>query len=200
VDRLPPPEDFDGIEDGDYGSLDYRRSLTDAEQAVIDAELAIDHTAAEARRDRYFSLDEPEDFSSLQAELSSTSGELSDAGSPIAPLPAREGLGVGAAEALGSPQQDHLDHPVDILDHVGIPEPDDSPPSPFEEPRPHPVPRVIDMLPAVDLDDKLRLPAGEVDDIGRDRKLPGEAWPVNRQPPPQDAFAVGGVGPKITSF
>lgn len=38
VTDLPPPADYDGLEHGEYGDSDYRRDLSDAEQAVIDAE------------------------------------------------------------------------------------------------------------------------------------------------------------------
>jgi hypothetical protein len=62
---FPPPADFDGVEDGDYGDYDYRRSLSPAEQSVIDSDLAEEdaeeaeamaeeRAAAEAERDSYF--------------------------------------------------------------------------------------------------------------------------------------------------
>jgi hypothetical protein len=54
----PPPADFDGDEQGDYGDDDYRRRLATDEQAVIDAEQEEDRAAdlaqAEAQRDSYF--------------------------------------------------------------------------------------------------------------------------------------------------
>ena len=56
----PPPPGFDGEEEGEYGSLrdDYRRRLSPAEQAVIDADVAEedaeDLVLAEAQRDAYF--------------------------------------------------------------------------------------------------------------------------------------------------
>lgn len=61
----PPPADFDGEDGGRYGDEGYRRTLSPAEQAVIDAELAEDDAAeaealaadravAEAQRDSYF--------------------------------------------------------------------------------------------------------------------------------------------------
>jgi hypothetical protein len=62
---FPPPPGFEGDEDGEYGDRDYRRTLSPAEQAVIDAdlaedaaesaeELAAERTLAEARRDAFF--------------------------------------------------------------------------------------------------------------------------------------------------
>ncbi|HYJ52853.1 MAG TPA: hypothetical protein VEW04_06750 [Allosphingosinicella sp.] len=59
--RFPPPEDFDGVEDGVVGDGDYRRSLTEAEEEKMaarsggeDKELAEEIIRACARRDRYF--------------------------------------------------------------------------------------------------------------------------------------------------
>lgn len=51
---FPAPADFDGIEEGSAGGLDYRRTLSPAEQAVIDADLAEQEPDEHARRDRYF--------------------------------------------------------------------------------------------------------------------------------------------------
>lgn len=60
----PPPAGFDGEERGGYGDLNYRRTLSSAEQAVVDAEDAIDpaeaRAQAEAQRDDYFGLKPPE--------------------------------------------------------------------------------------------------------------------------------------------
>lgn len=50
----PPPPGFDGEEIGFYGDHDYRRSLSPAEQAVMEAEQALDQAEAEARRDAFF--------------------------------------------------------------------------------------------------------------------------------------------------
>jgi hypothetical protein len=59
----PPPADFEGEEEGDYGDYYYRRTLTPAEQAAMDTDLseeaageavAAGRAAAEARRDAYF--------------------------------------------------------------------------------------------------------------------------------------------------
>jgi hypothetical protein len=56
----PPPAGFDGEEEGEYGDPndDYRRRLSPAEQAVIDADEAEDRAdqraRAEAQRDSYF--------------------------------------------------------------------------------------------------------------------------------------------------
>lgn len=54
----PPPPGFDGEEEGEYGDGDYRRALSPAEQAVIDADVAEEDAEelarAEAQRDAYF--------------------------------------------------------------------------------------------------------------------------------------------------
>jgi hypothetical protein len=61
----PPPEGFDGEEEGLYGDYDYRRSLSPEEQTVIDADVAEEEAeeaeadaealaVAEAQRDAYF--------------------------------------------------------------------------------------------------------------------------------------------------
>lgn len=59
----PPPPGFDGEEEGEYGDPndDYRRRLSPAEQAVIDADeaedLAAERAVGEAQRDSYFGFD-----------------------------------------------------------------------------------------------------------------------------------------------
>ncbi len=64
----PPPGGFDGEEDGRYGDYQYRRSLSPAEQAVIDSDVAEEEAEeaeamaetraiAEAQRDSYFGFD-----------------------------------------------------------------------------------------------------------------------------------------------
>ena len=45
----PPPEGFDGEEQGEYGALKYRRTLTPEEQAVVDSDLAAEKAEAVAR-------------------------------------------------------------------------------------------------------------------------------------------------------
>ena len=54
----PPPEDFDGEEEGEYGRRKYRRTLSPAEQAVVDSDLAMEReegrALGEAQRDAYF--------------------------------------------------------------------------------------------------------------------------------------------------
>lgn len=54
----PPPDGFDGEEEGEYGHYKYRRTLSPAEQAVVESDVAEDAAAdrarAEAQRDSYF--------------------------------------------------------------------------------------------------------------------------------------------------
>ena len=76
---FPPPADFDGEEEGRPGDPDYRRTLSDAEQEVIDADAAHDQAVTlareSARRDRYFGFGK-EDFSSpCEAEPSEPSAD-----------------------------------------------------------------------------------------------------------------------------
>jgi len=56
----PPPPGFDGEEIGAWGDDRYKRRLSPAEQAVVDAERAAeeasDRAMAEAQRDAYFGL------------------------------------------------------------------------------------------------------------------------------------------------
>ena len=61
---FPPPADFDGVEEGQPTDLSYRRTLSEAEQAVIDAELAEQEPDLHAIRDTYFGF-EGGRFSSL---------------------------------------------------------------------------------------------------------------------------------------
>lgn len=57
----PPPPDFDGEEEGAWGEEGYRRTLSSAEQAVIDADVAEEEAAelakAQAQRAAYFDED-----------------------------------------------------------------------------------------------------------------------------------------------
>ncbi|HEX8653952.1 MAG TPA: hypothetical protein VF693_01850 [Allosphingosinicella sp.] len=68
---FPPPPGFDGVERGCYGDFRYLRSLTEAEQAVIDADLAERrrNDGRHARRDRYFGFEGDEDSSSRDPNL-----------------------------------------------------------------------------------------------------------------------------------
>lgn len=51
----PPPPGFDGEEsEGEGDGRGYRRTLSPAEQAVVDSDLAGERAVAEAQRDAYF--------------------------------------------------------------------------------------------------------------------------------------------------
>ncbi len=54
---FPPPADFDGVEEGEPNGFSYRRSLSDAEQGVIDADLAEQERDVHAVRDLYFGFE-----------------------------------------------------------------------------------------------------------------------------------------------
>ncbi|WP_363321763.1 DUF3597 domain-containing protein [Sphingomonas sp.] len=95
--HFPPPEDFDGEEDGAYGDEGYSRTLSDAEEAAWETEYRAEvaaREAAEARdRDRYFGfLVEPEPEAAPAPdepdEPSDTPRRKSRAGSCVEPLSA----------------------------------------------------------------------------------------------------------------
>jgi hypothetical protein len=54
--RFPPPEGFDGKEEGWFGAEDYRRRLTREEQDQVDEGLARMHAIKSADRDRFFGM------------------------------------------------------------------------------------------------------------------------------------------------
>jgi len=119
---------------------------------------------------------------------------------PIPPLPGREGLGVGAAEALGGSVQDCLKHSVRILIQLVVPHAQDRPPFPHEERIPPRIALRPGMLAAVELDDQLRLPAREVGKIRPDRKLtrklrpkPGDHSPKHALMPRRSAAKFAGT-------
>ncbi len=88
---FPPPHGFDGEEIGVWGRSNYQRSLTPAEQAVIDADEAEqdaeDLAHYSARRDRYFGFAAEE----REAEVFPPRGsELYETSEPSAPPPGEE--------------------------------------------------------------------------------------------------------------
>jgi hypothetical protein len=88
----------------------------------------------------------------------------------LTPPPLRGRLGGGArAERI----KNHAQHPIGIRKHVVVPEADDTITTSLEPARAHLT--VIGMLPAIDLDDELRLGAEEIDDVGSERVLAAEA-------------------------
>src|SRR3546814_21153717 len=97
-------------------------------------------------------------------------------------------LGVGAAEVLGGLLKDCFDNALEVGHHFAIPETDHPPAERLQIIGP---PRVIgrgfEML-AVEFNAKPRLAAGEVDDIGADHQLAGEARAVAGQFAPKQAF------------
>jgi hypothetical protein len=84
---FPPPADFDGEEQGNYGDFGYRRTLSPREQEVLDAELEQEleeEWAAEAdRRDRYFGFAGDEISSLGEAEPSETTEPSGEELGPI---------------------------------------------------------------------------------------------------------------------
>ncbi|HEX9932656.1 MAG TPA: hypothetical protein VGB08_07420, partial [Allosphingosinicella sp.] len=82
--RFPPPAGFDGDEEGEPEDYDYKRTLTDAELAAVEAEQAEERAGElareRARRDLYFGFsgDAPkaEIFPPREAETYGTSVQL----------------------------------------------------------------------------------------------------------------------------
>jgi arginyl-tRNA synthetase len=96
---FPPPEDFDG-EEGETGfGYGYARTLSPAERAVIEAELAAERAEALARRDRFFGFGGGEFFDPWEYETSETSAE------PAGDSVAVAGLGARAAGGSAASQQ-----------------------------------------------------------------------------------------------
>lgn len=56
--RFPPPEGFDGREEGWFGGEGYRRRLTPEEQEQVDAGIAAIHAQKSAERDLFFGFSE----------------------------------------------------------------------------------------------------------------------------------------------
>lgn len=54
---FPPPEGFDGCEEGEPGSFGYRRTLSEDEQTAVDAWETEDAPGEHARRDRFFGFE-----------------------------------------------------------------------------------------------------------------------------------------------
>ncbi len=101
------------------------------------------------------------------------------------PLPGREGLGVGAAEALGGLRQNMLGGTLRVREHVGVPKSKDPPTFGFQIFRTSPIGCCLfEMLAAVELDPEACLAASEVDDEGRNYQLTGESRSVTRDQMP----------------
>jgi hypothetical protein len=87
---FPPPADFDGEEEGEVGDRDYQRTLTDEEEAVMDARKEALDEIEMARccdlRDRYFDLPPrgaPGFSLPGEAETNETSGEADPGEAPL---------------------------------------------------------------------------------------------------------------------
>nr|ALV86772.1 hypothetical protein [uncultured bacterium P8N7] len=109
---FPPPAGFDGEEQGEFGDDYYKRTLSAAEQALVDAQLdeeEAEYRAKEiARRDRFFGFAGGEDSSSREAETCETSEpsdpdprpiEYKSAVRPAAPLAPSAAVRTVRAEA-----------------------------------------------------------------------------------------------------
>ena len=136
---FPPPEDYDGVEDGVLGEEGYSRSLTDAEEAAMAAgrveeneELAGTIVSACARRDLYFGFAGGLDTTMLDEGLldavqqSTEAGflfareaETSETSAPRSPNP-----GIEASETVMAELRDEEPGAERLADAAGEP-PDD---------------------------------------------------------------------------
>jgi hypothetical protein len=85
---FPPPEGFDGEEQGEFGDDDYRRRLSPREQVVLDADLdrefEEERASEAARRDRFFGFASGDaDSSATEAEPNEPSGDSDGDEGPI---------------------------------------------------------------------------------------------------------------------
>jgi hypothetical protein len=85
----PPPAGFNGEQEGEYGDYKFRRTLSPAEQAVIDVDTADDRAAdrarAEAQREAYFGFGpdlEDEDSDEDEGQAHRLPGPENDAETP----------------------------------------------------------------------------------------------------------------------
>lgn len=109
--------------------------------------------------------------------------------SPSSPLPEREGLGVGSAEALGGLHQYVSSRLIGVAEHIRVPEPDHRPALPTQIGAAYLV--LVDrvgMLAAVQLDGESSAAAGEVDDERRLDQLTCESRAVTADAMPQRAL------------
>jgi hypothetical protein len=83
---------------------------------------------------------------------------------------------VGAAEALGGSLHDRFQHAFGVLIQFVVPDPEDGPSFLREERITLPIVIGVGVLAAIEFDDELRLPAGEVCVIGADWELAGKLW------------------------
>ncbi|HKR24566.1 MAG TPA: hypothetical protein VJS15_04860 [Allosphingosinicella sp.] len=82
--RFFPPAGFDGEAEGRPGSYEYRRRLSEAEQAVVDEWKSADAAEEEARRDDYFGFEGGSASFPMGAEPTNLSPGLSGSTSPAA--------------------------------------------------------------------------------------------------------------------
>ena len=105
---------------------------------------------------------------------------------------------MGAAEELGGALEDGLGYAFRVGVHFAVPEADDGPAFGLEMAGSSFVAGRTDVLAAVDLDDQLRLAAGEIGYVGLDRELAGEFGAVAGEEAPEGAFLPGRVGAQVS--
>lgn len=94
---------------------------------------------------------------------------------------------MGIAEALGDLRQQIFGSALRIGEHITVPEAD-HPPSPRLEKYSalRIVSGLLQMPRTINLDSELRLPASEIDNIGRQDELAGEFRPIARKKRPEN--------------
>ena len=99
---------------------------------------------------------------------------------------------MGAAEALGCLSQNVLGSALRIAEHVGIPQPHDTPSLAFEPDGARlVVVGLLGMLPTVDFDRQFRFAASEIDNVRANNQLARKAWAITRKEAPQCPLSVG---------
>jgi hypothetical protein len=124
---FPPPAGFDGEQRGRFGDHRYQRTLSENEEALIEASEAEDRAAKLAvetvRRDRFFGFDggsaEEEIFSPREAELSETSAPASSPGFPGEGNQPRAGGGASSAQDAPPPRRARSPSPAKAGEDIG---------------------------------------------------------------------------------
>ena len=118
---------------------------------------------------------------------------LIDAATSRSPLPGREGLGVGAAEALGGSTHDRLKHALGVLIELIVPDAEDCPALRFKKAVALLISLRFIVLAAVEFDHQPGLPAREIGKVRADWQLAREFRPHSGQDSPQLPLMLGGI-------
>ena len=106
---------------------------------------------------------------------------------------------MGAAEALGGPLHDRIEHTVGIIVQLSIPNPQNSPSLVRQEGVAPNIALAIHVLAAVQLNNEFGLPAGEIRNVRPDRELPRELRPQPRDHVPKRKLMASGLPAQASS-